>query len=181
MGITLGALLAEMGPGDVYVKGVNALDAEGHVGVLYANVSPPGGVFGRVIPASRKNGFKLVFPAGLEKLIATPIREAARAARPRDLDYSMGYRVGLMPCEGTVVTELDAIKIMSGAKANHIASGGLGGAEGAVTLVIGGNNEQVDEAVRLVCTVKGASLPPLQETDCAHCDREGCSLVRGHT
>lgn len=181
-GIPLGSLVSEMGEGDVYVKGVNALDAQGNVGVLFGSRSTrPGGTFGFVVAASRRKKFQLVFPAGLEKLIPVPVREAARAAAPRKLDYSMGWPCGLLPCKGTVVTEVDAIRILSGAGCVPIAAGGLSGAEGAVTLVIQGDRNRVENAVSLVTAVKGARLPDIPEMDCASCERPraGCSLAGG--
>ena len=175
-GISLGSLLVEMGEKDVYIKGVNALDVEGRVGVLFGNLNRRGGTIGLVMATSRQKGFKVIFPAGLEKLIPVPVKEVAKKVRPKSLDYSMGIPCGLLPCEGIVVTELDAIRILSGSSAVPIAAGGLGGAEGAVTLLIEGDKEQVGRAIQYVNDVKGAKTPRVLEVDCALCERPGCSL-----
>ncbi|MGB2853456.1 MAG: hypothetical protein WBC55_03295, partial [Dehalococcoidia bacterium] len=127
MGTTLADLLEEMGPEDVYIKGVNALDAEGTVGVLVGN-RVEGGTMGRVTSAQRRKGFSLIFPVGLEKLIPGRIREVAKEAKKTKYDYSMGMNCGLLPCKGITVTEPRAIEILSGATAIPIAAGGLGGA-----------------------------------------------------
>ena len=47
-GETLAGLFQRMGPGDVYIKGVNALDTQGSVGVLIGN-DVEGGTIGRII------------------------------------------------------------------------------------------------------------------------------------
>ena len=164
----LGVLLDEMGPNDVYVKGGNALDREGKVGVLWGNLSE-GGTAAFVMAAQRRKGFHLIFPAGLEKLIPFSIKEAAKEAKRFEYDYSMGMPCGLLPCEGIVVTELRAIEILSGARAIPIAGGGLGGAAGAVTLVIKGDKEQVTKAIQYVEDAKGARLPPVRLSNCNEC------------
>jgi hypothetical protein len=63
--------------------------------------------------------------------------------------------------KGEKIDEIDAIFILSGAKAVQIAAGGLGGAEGAVILAIDGDDAQVENAYNLAMKVKGAKLPVL--------------------
>jgi len=141
VGEKLSGLLEQMGSEDVYLKGVNALDPQGNVGVLVGNPIE-GGTIGRVLSAWRKKGFNLIFPVGLEKLIPLSVDHACKEAARSGCDYAMGIAVGLFPItEGQVLTEVDAIRILSGATAIPIAAGGLGGAEGAVVLVIKGTDE----------------------------------------
>ena len=164
----LGNLLEEMGPKDIYIKGVNALDIEGNVGVLWGN-EVEGGTAALVMSTKRRKGFNVILPVGLEKLIPLSIREATKEAKKFQYDYSMGVSCGLLPCDGIVVTELKAIEILSGATALPIAAGGLGGAEGAVTMVIKGEKEQVTKAVEYVENSKGAQLPPVRVPNCYDC------------
>ncbi len=178
-GITLKDLFAEMGPGDVYLKGVNALDPGGKVAVLIGN-PVEGGTIGQVMAASRRKGFSLVFPVGLEKLIPIPVAEAARVANRNAYAYSMGMPCSLLPCDGgEVVTEIRAVEILSGARAVPIASGGLGGAEGAVTMAIQGEDPQVREAVRYAEECKGARLPQLRTSSCLDCLTGFCPFPIG--
>ncbi len=179
-GETLGSLLSRMGPKDVYVKGVNAIDSQGKVGVLIGN-QIEGGTIGRVLAAQKTKRFRIIYPVGLEKLIPVSIQEAAVAARDRlDLSYVMGSRCSLLPCEGEVVTELKAIESLTGATAVPIAAGGIDGAEGAVTLVISGDDNQVRNAIACVEEVKGAKIArQFRQTDCTMCDDEHCSLRGG--
>jgi len=161
-------LLEEMGPEDVFIKGANALDPEGNAGVLVARMDC--GTVGRVMCWGLGKGIHLVFPVGLEKLIPVSIKQAALEAGIMKMDYSIGAPVGLLPVTGTVVTEIDAVKMLIGAKATPIASGGLKGAGGATTMVINGDEDQIQRAVSLIKDVKGAKLPKIDLVKCFECE-----------
>jgi len=179
-GETLASLFARMGPKDVYVKGVNAIDPQGKAGVLIGN-EVEGGTIGKVISAQKQKGFTIIYPVGLEKLIPVSIQEAAAAAKDRlSLAYAMGSRCSLLLCEGKVVTELQAISLLTGATAVPIAAGGVDGAEGAVTLVISGEDNQVKRAIACIEEVKGAKMSrKFRQTDCTKCNDAHCSLRGG--
>lgn len=177
-GIRLDELLSQMGPQDVYIKGVNALDPQGNVAVLIGN-SVEGGTIGRVMAAARQNGFTVVYPVGLEKLLPIPVKEAARVADRKSYEYSMGVPSSLLPVEGTVVTELQAIEALSGAKATPISCGGLSGGEGSVTLAIQGEREQVLQAVKYAEECKGARLPLVRNSACSDCGISFCTFPVG--
>lgn len=178
-GISLRDLFERMGPKDIYIKGVNALDPEGTVGILIGN-RVEGGTIGRVVAASRRKGFSILFPVGMEKLIPIRIEEAAKEALKTKYAYSMGISCGLLPCKGIVITELRAIEILSGATAIPIAAGGLDGAEGSVTLVIRGEKEQVSQAIEYVEQSKGARLPQANPPSCGDCNIGICDFpVKG--
>ena len=87
----------------------------------------------------------------------------------------MGMTVGLHPCPtGITVTEVRAIEILSGASAIPIASGGLGGAEGAITLVLKGKTDEVRKAFDFVEQSKGSRLPDLRLCNCNDCPVLNC-------
>jgi hypothetical protein len=180
-GETLASLFTRMEPKDVYIKGVNAIDPRGKVGVLIGN-EVEGGTIGRVLSAQRKKGFTIIYPVGLEKLILVSIEEAVEAAKYRlSLSYSMGGRCSLLQCEGKVVTELKAIEILTGATAIPISAGSIDGAEGAITLVISGTDNQVKKAIAYVENVKGAKISrQFRQTDCSKCNDQHCSLHGGN-
>jgi hypothetical protein len=176
-GDTMSECLGRMGPADIYIKGVNALDPQGNVGIL---VGLPIS-FGQVLAAWRKKNFSLIFPVGLEKLIPTPIKQAAKEAKRTRYDYAMGMDIGLFPCpQGKTVTEVDAIEILSGATAVPIAAGGLGGAEGTITLIIKGSEAQVNNAIGFVEQSKGAQLPQLRLFNCHQCSDPHCRFPVGN-
>ncbi len=167
----LSSLLYRMTPSDVYVKGVNALDREGNVGVLFGLE----GSMGYILAAKKKRRFTIVYPVGLEKLIPIPVKEAAKEAKLTRYESGMGMPVGLFPCPaGVTVNEVRAIEILSGASAIPIASGGLGGAEGAVTLVLKGKADEVKKALDFVEQSKGARLPDLRLCNCNDCPVPNC-------
>jgi hypothetical protein len=167
----LSGLLYRMTPSDVYVKGINALDREGNVGVLFGLE----GSMGYILAAKRKKKFTIVYPAGLEKLIPIPVKDAAKEAKLTRYEAGMGMPVGLFPCPtGVTVNEVRAIEILSGASAIPIASGGLGGAEGAVTLVLKGKADEVKKALDFVEQSKGARLPDLRLCNCNDCPVLNC-------
>jgi hypothetical protein len=173
---TTAELMEQMTAKDVYIKGVNALDSQGNVGIL---VGERGGL-GVVLSAWKKKRFTLIFPAGLEKLIPIPVRQAAMEAKQTKYEYGMGLPAGLFACpEGRSITEIDAVKILSGAVVVPIASGGLGGAEGATTLIIKGNNKQVRDVIEIIEQSKGAKLPALRLSNCSDCSVPHCRFPVG--
>ena len=112
-----------------------------------------------------------------EKLIPIPIDHATSAAKPAQYHYGMGMRAGLFPWpSGKTINELDAVEILSGATATPIAAGVLGGAEGAITLVIKGNNGQVKKALEFVEQSKGARFPQVRLCNCNECPVPHCSF-----
>ena len=173
---TTAELMEQMTAKDVYIKGVNALDSQGNVGIL---VGERGGL-GVVLSAWKKKKFTLIFPAGLEKLIPIPVRQAAMEAKQAKYEYGMGLPAGLFAYpDGKSITEIDAVKILSGADAIPIASGGLGGAEGAAILIIKGKNKQVRDALEFIEQSKGAKLPALRLSNCSDCSVPHCRFPVG--
>jgi hypothetical protein len=148
---------------DVSVKGANAIDPEGNVGVLAAN--DVGGTIGAVWPVVTARGSHLIVPAGLEKMVPS-VLAASRTSGNRLCKYVMGTRVSLIPVvNAQVVTEIQALEILTGVRAVHVASGGVGGSEGAVVLGLEGSDETVRRAFELVQSVKGeppVGMPRLQ-------------------
>ena len=64
---------------------------------------------------------------------------------------------------GKVVTEIQAFAILAGVRAYHLASGGVGGSEGAVVLALEGDEKRVEKAFELVKSIKGE--PPVTLPD----------------
>jgi molybdopterin/thiamine biosynthesis adenylyltransferase len=93
----------------------------------------------------------------------------------------MGARCSLLQCEGKVVTELKAVENLAGATAIPISAGGVDGAEGAITLVISGEDNQVKKAIAYVEDAKGAKISrQFRQTDCTKCNNQHCSLHGGN-
>jgi 6-phosphogluconate dehydrogenase (decarboxylating) len=56
---------------------------------------------------------------------------------------------------GQIVTEIEALRLLTDAEAVQIGAGGIGGAEGAVWLMVKGTEEAVSRATALVEQVQG--------------------------
>ncbi len=150
-------VLKEFTANDVYIKGANAVDAEGHAGVLMADGA--GGTIGASMGIIQARGSNLIVPVGLEKLVPSVIDAAGRCGQD-GFAYSMGLSVGLMPLvDAKVITEVQAIEVLfgrEGVRAHHVASGGVAGCEGAVVLAIEGEDgEGVKKAFEFLQSVKG--------------------------
>jgi hypothetical protein len=142
---------SNMGAGDVIVKGANALNYDrGVAGCLVGH--PKGGTVGGFWGPLYGRKIQLVIPVGLEKEIAGDIIGISRLT----MDSNSGN--SLMPMTGIIITEIEAIELLSGASATQIASGGLRGAEGAVRLLIEGSDTEVAKA-REIITVLEAEKP----------------------
>jgi hypothetical protein len=173
----LADILRLMGPGDVYIKGCNALDRDGLAGVLFA--SPGAGTIGAVMAAQRRRGFTIVLPVGLEKAIPGTIAQASKATIPGRVKYSTGQRCGVIPVPGRVISEAEAFKILFGVGCRPIAAGGVGGGEGSVVLVLEGREPDVVRAFEHVLELKKEAPPDIPEATCAGCPIDRCLMPRG--
>jgi hypothetical protein len=145
--------LAEFGPDDVFIKGANAVDPEGHTAILLRH--DQGGTIGLALGILAARGSHLIIPVGLEKLVPS-VRDASNWCGLESIDYATGVKVGLMPLMyGRPVTEIDAIRILTGADAVAVAAGGLDRSQGAVTLAVSGDEVEVEKAIEIVEGIKG--------------------------
>lgn len=145
--------MKDITPGDIFIKGANALDHTGMVGVLASNNT--GGTIGGAWGTLMQRGIEIVCPVGLEKFIPD-VREAVEFMKGKATDEAMGDKVALMPVMGaTVVTEITALKLLFNVEAKCIAAGGIDGSEGAITLVIDGEEKDVKRALAEIKQIKG--------------------------
>lgn len=138
---------------DVFIKGANAVDGQGHAAVFMAHQA--GGTIGAALGTLYARGARLIVPVGLEKMTAS-VTGAAKHSGNRSYTYSTGSPVGMMPLvNALVVTEIQALGNLFGVQAYHLGSGGIAGSEGAVILVIEGERDNVKTAFAFVQTIKG--------------------------
>ena len=153
--------LQEFTADDVFIKGANAVDVQGNAGILAVNLA--GGTIGNAWPIVMARGSHLIVPVGLEKLIPSVI-EASQACSIFRFKYSTGVPATLIPLVAAkVVTEIQAFQMLGKVKATHVASGGVGGAEGSVVLSLEGKPEDLEQAFELVKSIKGE--PPVPKPD----------------
>ncbi len=154
--------ILNFGAEDVFIKGANAIDPEGNAGICSTSVK--GGTIGMCWPIVMPRGCQLIMPVGLEKMIPSVI-EAALHSSIYCFKYSMGLPAKLMPVPtGKVITEIQALAVLTGVRAYHLASGGVGGSEGAVVLAIEGDEDRVVKAFDLVKSIKGEPPVTLPDT-----------------
>jgi len=153
-GLTVVEAVKQMKRGDVFIKGANALDYKRKVaGILVGH--PEGGTIGATIGTVIARRIEFVIPVGLEKLVYEDIETLSLKTRALDGDEILNETPPLVPVTGTIVTEIEALKLLCNVDATMIAAGGVGGAEGSVRLLIEGAKEDVLKALQLIESIQG--------------------------
>jgi len=141
-------LLNSLSTGDVLIKGGNAIDPWGQVGVLMS--SRMAGTAGRYFAIALARGVDVVIPISLQKAIHNSVLDVARQMGTDRIALSMGLACGMHPITGRVVTEIDALETLFPVQAVQIASGGVGSGAGSVCLLITGQERDVRSAFELI-------------------------------
>ena len=150
--------IKEMGEGDVFIKGANALNYERRqAGILVGH--PTGGTIGATFGAICGRRITLLLPVGLEKNIPADLTEVSAAVASDPNRH--GPVPNLWLVAGRIITEIEAVKSLTMADAIPLGAGGIGGAEGAVRLLVQGTPVQVEAAATLFETIFGE--PPFLE------------------
>ncbi len=171
-------VLSKMGPGDVFIKGANAIDPFGAAAILLGGAG--GGTIGASWGYITSLGVKMIIAVGLEKLVPCSLAEIARKTGVRAIDRSLGMPVGMMIVEGEVVTEMEAINILTGAMATPIGGGGVDGGEGSKTFIIEGDEKSVTAAYELVLSIKGEPPIRTRTRSCEGCEAD-CEYKKIHS
>lgn len=136
--------LAALGAGDVVIKGGNALDPWGVVGVLLASDS--GGTVGRYIPSAVARGVDIVIPISVSKSIHSSIVDLSAEMGSGRIALHAGLACGLFPLHGHIVTEIEALRLLAEVDAAHVTSNGVGAGHGSVSLFLSGEEDGVQRA-----------------------------------
>ncbi len=157
----------------VVIKGANAVDMQGNVGVVTAGFD--GGTIPRIIGPVTSKGLTFFTPVGLEKLVPS-VPAAAAAVGASTIDISMGADFGMYCLSNTtVITEIEAVAELFGVQATMVAAGGVGGNAGAVTLSAVGEEQSIRALVAyLEREIKGE--PPVKGNRgvCETCRYKNC-------
>ena len=149
--------IADFDAGDVLIKGANAIDPEGNAGVLIGSEVGIGS--NQAVFTLR--GFHLIVPVGLEKLVASVPQIANRVPGILRTKYCTGMPVAFFPIiNGKVLTEIQALRVLCGVSAYHMASGGVGGSEGSVVLSALGSELQIENMMNLIKSIKDEPQVP---------------------
>ena len=177
-GLTMADILRDFGPESVFIKGANAVDPEGNAGVFVGH--PEGGTIGWAMGTILAQGIQLIVPVGLEKLVPS-VKKAVALCGQQRFDYSQGLRVGMIPLVGAkVITEIEALKILTGIESTHVASGGSSGSEGTVTLISEGEKGPMEKAIGLVESIKGEPPMAPRKAICLTCSPSSPAQPKGY-
>jgi len=153
---------------DVYVKGANALDIEGNAGFLLAH--PNGGNIMYSLHRVYAQGANFIIPIGLEKFVASVPSAQRNMKGINDYTYTFGRGCGYVSVNnGIIINEITSLEMLTGVKATHVGSGGVGGSEGSVILVIDGTEKQEQDTIKLLNEIKGEPLIPVWKKKCGDC------------
>jgi hypothetical protein len=137
-----------LGKGDIIVKGANAVDSErklAGIQIRTANLGPSGPMMQAVIGKRSE----LIIPVGLEKRVFGNIAQIVSKIN----DTSTTTGLNMIPVSGTIITELEAIEMLTGASAELVAGGGIFGGEGGYWIAITGTEEQLHTARDIINSV----------------------------
>lgn len=149
------------------IKGANAIDPSGKVGVISSGFD--GGTMGATLGTVVSQGLNYIVPVGLEKLVPS-VEEACIWTGAKTIDYTIGADFGMFAIPNAkVITEIEALKILADVEAKHVASGGVGESAGSVVLVIKGKEEHVKSAISTIESVKGEPPLPGFKGTCEKC------------
>ena len=130
--------------GDVILKGANAVDlSRQRAAILIGHLK--GGSIATALQAVTGRRVRLILPVGLEKRVTADLDQLAAM-----LNAPGAHGPRLFPVPGEVITEIEAISLLTGVTATLVAGGGVCGAEGSVWLAITGNPEQEESAQRIL-------------------------------
>jgi hypothetical protein len=133
--------------GDVIVKGANALQWPAKQAAIYIG-HPKAGTINAALQAVLGRRVRLYIPVGLEKRVYGDLNQIALKLNSTD---SSGPR--LLPVCGEVITEIEAIAVLTGAQAELVAAGGIAGAEGSIRLAVTGDETQLDSTKILIKSI----------------------------
>jgi hypothetical protein len=152
--LSLAEAVKRLKAGDVVIKGANALNYERKLAAGLLGVPNPGaGTSGKIIPAIIGTKAHLIIPVGLEKEIGSNIVEVVKAMQTPTT--TLGNDLSMVLFTGDIVTEIEALQTLAGVSVLHVASGGIGGAEGSIRLLLRGSKQQVEKALKVIDDVQG--------------------------
>jgi len=150
--LSLAEAVRMLKPGDVVMKGANALDYKNKTASVIVG-SSSAGTTGKIMPYVLGRKAHLIIPVGLEKEVSgDPIDIAKKMCEPIE---SLNKIPSMFFLNGQIVTELEALRLLTGVSVFQAAAGGIGGAEGSVRLICRGTREQVLEALKLAKEIQG--------------------------
>jgi hypothetical protein len=151
-GLTIFDVVDELKDGDIVIKGANALDLEHRKAAILIGDSKAGTI-GAAWLAVVGRRVRLILPVGLEKRVPGDLDQLAMR-----LNAPGASGVRLFPVSGEIITEIDALEMLTGMNFELAAAGGVAGAEGAIWLLGSGSPEQELSVQNLIRPLAGEPL-----------------------
>jgi hypothetical protein len=146
-GKTIYDVADSLNKGDIIIKGANAVNRKSkQAAVLIGH--PKMGTAGAIVQAVIGRRVGLIIPVGLEKRVDGDIGEIAARLNSANADGPRYF-----PVSGNLITELEAVNMLTGAEAELVAGGGVCGAEGGYWLAVHGTDAQLQKADGLFAEV----------------------------
>ena len=146
-GKTIFDVVDDLKEGDIIIKGANAVDLQRKQAALLIG-HPKAGTIGVALQAVVGRRVRLIIAVGLEKRVSGDLGCLSEKVNAPGAN---GYR--LLPIPGQVITEIEAIKRLTGATAEILAAGGVCGAEGGCWLAVTGTKPQEEAAEELLTSI----------------------------
>ncbi len=142
--VTIYDIASDLDHGDIVIKGANAVDPDRkQAGILIGN--PSVGTTGPILQAVIGKRVELILPVGLEKRVFGDIFTISAIL---NAPSSTGLR--MFPVSGTIITELEAITLLTGASAQLVAAGGVMSAQGGCWIAVTGTKDQLSSTSDLL-------------------------------
>ncbi|NLE06533.1 MAG: hypothetical protein GX638_17245 [Crenarchaeota archaeon] len=146
-GKTIFDVIDNLKEGDVILKGANAVNLQNNqAGILIGH--PKSGTIGVALQVVMGKRVELIIPVGLEKRVFVDLNVLSNKI---NAPGAHGYR--LFPISGNIITELEAIFLLTNTHAEIISAGGIGGAEGSCLLAVSGTEEEENNAEKLITEI----------------------------
>lgn len=154
-GMSMDDALNALKAGDVVIKGANALDREHKTAGVLIGGGPnsSAGTTGKVYPVVVSRKAHLVIPIGLEKQVQGDVIDIAN--KMREPVESLNNIPSMFLVTGHILTEIEALELLTGASVFQAAAGGIAGAEGSSRLICRGTREQVEKALAVAESIQG--------------------------
>lgn len=145
--------LPEMEEGDIVIKGANIINHQkGQAAIMIGH--PTAGTIGALYPYILGKKLRFIIPVGLEKESSQDIDLIGEYSKIEH-DQVNRKTPRLWSVKGELFTEIEAIKQFADLEVIHYGSGGIGGAEGAVSLLLRGSESEIQKALKVIQAVQG--------------------------
>jgi len=145
--------LQKMAPGDIVFKGANLLNYCKNQAAVNIG-APDGGTTARLRPFVGEGKGRLIVPVGLEKDCSWDLTALEAAYDGKNTREGSVPRLWVHK-DARIYTEIEALRTLAGVEAFPIASGGIFGREGGISLVVAGTADQIEKALAAVAAVHG--------------------------